>query len=74
MNYQNYIGLRAEEQADHTFTYGKYAGTDENGDPIFQLYDFWVTVRENMKGFYFEARESAPDVIVAGPIQKTQEL
>jgi len=63
MNYHAFIRLRNDEQAYHTLSNGVYMGTNENGDDIYQVYDFWVTVQENTKGFYYDARTSKPDFI-----------
>lgn len=60
MNYHTFIGLRNEEKAYHTLTNGIYRGTNEEGDDIYQLYEFWVSVQENTKGFYYEASSTQP--------------
>lgn len=64
MNYQSFIRLRSEEQAYHTFTFGTYMGTNSEGDDIYQLYDFWVSVEENTKGFYYEAKTTKPEGLI----------
>lgn len=65
MNYQSFIRLRTDEQAYHTFTFGTYRGTNQQGDDVYELYDFWVTVQENTKGFYYEAKTMKPEGFIA---------
>lgn len=60
MNYHSFIRLRNDEQTYHTLSNGTYMGTNELGDDIYQVYDFWVTVQENTKGFYCEAQSTQP--------------
>lgn len=73
MNYRDFISLRNEDQAYHTLTNGVYLGTNEDGDDIYQLYNFWVSVQENTKCFNYEASSTCPDMI-ASEILGTQEL
>lgn len=73
MNYYSFIRLRNEEQAYHTLTSGVYLGTNEDGDDVYQLYDFWVSVQENTKGFCYDARSKKPSYI-ASAIMGAQEL
>jgi hypothetical protein len=63
MTYHNFIRLRNEGQAYHTLTNGVYVGTNEEGDDIYKLYDFWVCVQENTKGFCYEARTTPPSYL-----------
>jgi hypothetical protein len=65
MNYQSFIRLRTDERAYHTFTFGTYRGTSRQGDDVYELYDFWVTVQENTKGFYYEAKTMKPEGFIA---------
>ena len=74
MNYQAFIRLRTDEQAYHTFTFGTYRGTTQNGDDVYQLYDFWVTVQENTKGFYYEAATTTPEGFIASEVLGAQEV
>jgi hypothetical protein len=74
MNYQSFIRLRTDEQAYHTFTFGTYRGTDHQGNDIYELYDFWVRVQENTKGFYYEARSVKPEGFIAIEQLGTREL
>ena len=74
MNYQSFIGLRTEEQAYHTFTFGTYRGTNREGDDVYELYDFWITVQENTKGFCFTARTAKPEGFIASEVLNSQEL
>jgi hypothetical protein len=60
MNYNSFIRLHSDEQAFHTFTYGTYLGINEEGEDVYSLYDFWVTVQENTKGIYYDARTTQP--------------
>jgi hypothetical protein len=73
MNYYTFVRLRNDEQAYHTLTNGIYLGTNEDGDDIYQLYDFWVSVQENTKGFYYEAKTTQPNYM-ASEIIGAQEL
>jgi hypothetical protein len=68
MNYQTFIRLRKEEQAFHTLTFGTYLGTNDQGDDVYSLHDFWVTVEENMKGFYYDAKTTQPQALI--PLEK----
>jgi len=61
MDYRTFIRLRSDEQACQTLTNGMYMGTNQSGDDIYKLSDFWVTVQENTKGFYYEAKTSQPE-------------
>ena len=73
MNYHTFLGLRNEEKAYHTLTNGNYRGTNQEGDDIYQLYDFWVSVQENTKGFYYEACSTQPK-FTASDFLRAQEL
>ncbi len=73
MNYISFIRLRSEDQAYHTLTHGIYLGTNNDGDDIYQLYDFWVSVQENSKGFYYEANREQPSFI-SSQMMRAQEL
>ena len=73
MNYNSFIRLRGEDQAYHTLTHGVYLGTSKDGDDIYQLYDFWVSVQENTKGFYYEASIEKPS-FVSSQMMGAQEL
>lgn len=73
MNYNHFIRLRIDEQAYHTLTHGIYIGTNEEGDDIYQLYDFWVSIEENTKGFYYEAQTTKP-AFIPSEILGAQEL
>ena len=66
MDYKAFIRLRNSEQAYHTLSHGTYRGTNEAGDDIYQLYDFWVSVHENTKGFYYDAQRHKPDYVYSG--------
>lgn len=74
MNYDTFIGLRCGDQSYHTLTHGIYRGTNKEGDDVYELYDFWVTVRENVKGFYYEARTCKPAGFIPSEALGTQEL
>lgn len=74
MNYNSFIRLRSHEQAFHTFTYGIYLGTNEEGDDIYSLYDFWVTVQENMKGFYYDAKTTQPPSLISAQLLTSQKI
>lgn len=74
MNYNQFIGLRTHEQAYHTLSFGTYVGTNAEGDDIYQLYDFWVTVQENTKGFYYEAVKNRPVGMINKEVLGAQEL
>lgn len=63
MDYNCFIRLRNDEQAFHTLTNGTYLGTNEEGDDIYQLNNFWVGVRENSKGFYYEPITTKPNYL-----------
>lgn len=73
MNYHSFIRLRNDEQAYHTLSNGTYLGTNEFGDDIYQVYDFWVTMQENTKGFYYEAQTNEP-VYMPSAVLGAQEL
>jgi hypothetical protein len=72
MDYQSFIALPVQERASHTFTNGTYAGTDEQGDDVYRVYDFWVTVRENSKGMYYESRHLPPEGYMAPEMARLQ--
>jgi hypothetical protein len=74
MNYNSFISLRSEEQAFHTFTYGTYLGINEEGGDIYSLYDFWVTVHENTKGFYYDAKTTQPQSFQPANILASREV
>jgi hypothetical protein len=74
MNYQSFIRLRTEERAYHTFNFGTYRGSNKEGDDVYELYDFWVTVGENTKGFYFEAWITKPEGFIASDALGIQDL
>lgn len=62
MDYHTFSKASDKVKAYETSTDGVYLGEDKEGNDIYKLNEFYVKVKEDTKGYFYEPTKTKPDL------------